>query len=88
MYTNLSAMMDEKIGRSETGIKSCIENGAEKQAKLNGERIDALAENVAAMEEHLEKLTLNAEQLKMDTKSIRATLEEHDNDLYTLRQAK
>ena len=88
MYTSLSAMMSEKIDRSESSMKTYIENSVEKQAKLNGERINALTEKVEAMEEHLGKLTQDAEQVKMDIHSIRAVLEEHDAEIYTLRQAK
>lgn len=88
MYTGLSAMMSEKIERSENSMKAYIENSVEKQAKLNGERINALTEKVEAMEEHLGKLTQDAEQVKMDIHSIRAALEEHDNEIFMLSQAK
>ena len=88
MYTGLSTMMSEKIERSESSMKTHIENSVEKQAKLNGERIDALTEKVEAMEEHLGKLTQDTEQLKMDIHSIRTVLEERNNEIYTLRQAK
>ena len=88
MYTGLSVMMSEKISHSENSMKTYIENGVEKQAILNGERIDALMEKVEAMEEHLGQLTQDTEQLKMDIHSIRTVLEEHDTEIYTLRQAK
>ena len=88
MYANLSTMVDEKISRSENSIKTAIENGVEKQAKLNGEGLGALTEKVEAIEEHLGKLTQEAEQLKLDILSIRSTLEEHNNDLFILRKAK
>ena len=88
MYTTLSVMMDEKNMQTENRIKAYIENGVEKRVTLMGEKLDALTEKVDAMEEHLGKLTQDTEQLKLDVRSIRATLEEHDNEIFMLRQAK
>ena len=88
MYSSLSNMIDEKTEQTENRIKAYIENGVEKQVTLMGERLDALTEKVDAMEVHLGKLTQDTEQLKLDVRSIRATLEEHDNEIFMLRQAK
>ena len=95
MYSSLSNMIDEKTEQTENRIKAYIENGVEKRVTLMGESLDALTEKVGAltekvdaMEEHLGKLTQDTEQLKLDVRSIRATLEEHDNEIFMLRQAK
>lgn len=94
--------LNDKIDRTESRIMTQIENGIGKQVQANGEKLDALTERVDrletrmdSMEEHMgtmEERMVSVDQrlsvVESDVKDIKAKLDQHDAEIYTLKRIK
>ncbi len=102
LLSGISEMMDEKIQRSEDRMMARIEGGIGAQVQANAEKLDALSGKVDAMEahlgamtEHMESIDLRLTAVESDMKDmkksiakIREKLEEHEDEIITLRRVK
>ena len=74
MFDARDKALDQKLERMENQILMRLENGIEKKADLLGEKVDGLEKHLASVE--------------ADTKEIKARLDLHDAEIYTLKRIK
>ena len=74
MFDAHEKSMDQKLERMESQIMMRIENGVEKKVDLLGEKVDGLEQRLISVEN--------------DVKEIKAKLDQHDAEIYTLKRIK
>lgn len=73
-FNRMEERFDHKLERMENQIMMRIENGIGVQAQAQGEKLDALTDHVISLTE--------------DIQEIKSTLQQHDDEIITLKRIK